>query len=1452
MKGPREIELPYGGISDELAFDRQKAGTTSGAANVQGWDELERRPMISRVPGQSAHTSAVLTTNEKVAMVCDLVYDLPNVTYASLGSSVTVDTQASLPGLTGCTNIVTDSLGAKYALDGNTGFVKYTADLQKIVKVSVPTLERGAILRAITTDDEGHVIVGVSGGGDPKKAAIFCFEAIEDRKYKLLWQIPDADKEDQDPDDVGWFTEAVWVDGTSLYAAQNDSANLKSRMAVYTGIGVPNPTRVKTWSTTYPTNGGDRSPVDGSIALCHEPNLARGNDPHTPETSMPLEDAKLEDIITNYSSRARCWHSSADVLARGDDDNNAGVENLASVDTWFDKTGNDRHWYKGAIAGDVGATLRKKAVAGRDSLFFNGTNTSYISAPGLTTEFQDRSLNKSVFPCHKKHQFTVVVAARFAMESHVRVLWSRAPQFASAPAYDNEQVLAVNAYFNGSGTVAAPGSVFIYEESASASGASGLASGGNATTLPGCIGSDGLAIITYVFDNGYDDVVSTPSRSQIRVNGRPVDRWTSLGGLATTVAATLGIDKYPAGGSLLAAGGSLLSAGGSNAHFQGDLLEFFVLEDSYDTGFGQTSAFTQRRLIESPTYPDAVWAAGSDTEIERIEGFFAHRCGFAHKLPSGNAAVLDAKSAGSVNDTISIGGITYTLKAAPTTTAYEVKIGASGYLTLLNLHHAINGTGSPGVDYGSATPTHTGVFSYGVVANGNTASRADLFVQVRDARGYNTFALTESTATVRFDWISGATSVTSRNGSGRNAGIYPHPYFLFRTVGAASATLSAGGPPRVLGAGVDSVYSGLVSPHGIISVWDPQTGKLKQTLTTGGPNTHGLAWGGVGYGIKWNSVGDLYSTGPRQAIDTNLGTVADNVDRRKFVLLASGWVTTDGATALLNWQAAEGAQTYHYPRIAVDKWDNAYFPIYQSANGTSLIAYKKIAPNTTPGSAAIATVTSLTNDPKGQAVAVDPNYPDLPAAFVDKRAERVTLATELFSTSATDVLYSVRLLSATPARTVTETNIVLAACGAKLFSVAAGAAPTQISASAFSTAPLFIDHCTIAKGSDDPNMVAVIVDGEHILIYDPKAGTLGNLRARYGGEIPKRPKLCARYKNRLFFGRMSDYPTRIVGSVSGDIYGWDFDPRGEDPIPIAAYRSDLTTTGDHADIVTALMPIGDDVMLVGGARSVSLMVGDPMMGGQFDSLWTGSGVAFGKAHCTTPDRTSWWITNEAEMVALSWGEKVPKIVSRKIAKRLAESIDFTKFQPRLKWIPRSRCIAIMLTPIGAGTDLRTDWLYFPDTGAFWPRTYGALGVQPTAIEVVGDRTLLGSTDGWVRYFDPSAVDDDGTRIDAYCDLVNFNPQGAEMEAMFSRFTFVTARAQGSAQFEAYVLDNPDDTPSVPVESGELTPGYSTPSLRFSGQNCLVRVGSSTLHERFALIRASAEARPVGMARARSA
>jgi hypothetical protein len=122
------------------------------------------------------------------------------------------------------------------------------------------------------------------------------------------------------------------------------------------------------------------------------------------------------------------------------------------------------------------------------------------------------------------------------------------------------------------------------------------------------------------------------------------------------------------------------------------------------------------------------------------------------------------------NDTVTIGSRVYTFKTNLTapTTANEVHIGADADGSLTNLAAAINGTGTPGTDYGSATPVNTQVSSGAVAAHAITVTAL-----VAGTDG-NAIATTEAAA--HLSWgaatlASGANN--SANGSELSAAAFP-------------------------------------------------------------------------------------------------------------------------------------------------------------------------------------------------------------------------------------------------------------------------------------------------------------------------------------------------------------------------------------------------------------------------------------------------------------------------------------------------------------------------------------------------------------------------------------------------------------------------------------------------------------------------------------------------------
>lgn len=120
------------------------------------------------------------------------------------------------------------------------------------------------------------------------------------------------------------------------------------------------------------------------------------------------------------------------------------------------------------------------------------------------------------------------------------------------------------------------------------------------------------------------------------------------------------------------------------------------------------------------------------------------------------SGALTFSGVGTAEDTITIGGVTYTLKAAPTTGANEVKIGATADETANNLLAAINGGAGAGTLYGSLTTEHPDVYArknatavVGVVAKvGGTAGNAIATTESGTGTSFGAATLTGGTAQI--------------------------------------------------------------------------------------------------------------------------------------------------------------------------------------------------------------------------------------------------------------------------------------------------------------------------------------------------------------------------------------------------------------------------------------------------------------------------------------------------------------------------------------------------------------------------------------------------------------------------------------------------------------------------------------------------------------------------------
>lgn len=140
------------------------------------------------------------------------------------------------------------------------------------------------------------------------------------------------------------------------------------------------------------------------------------------------------------------------------------------------------------------------------------------------------------------------------------------------------------------------------------------------------------------------------------------------------------------------------------------------------------------------------------------------------------------------NDTVTIGAVTYTFKAAVTTTANEVKIGADAAATLQNLKDAINLTGTT-AQYGSLTVIHPTV-SAGAI----TATTLLLFAKTGGTGG-NSLTSTEASTHLSFPGATFNSGTPGAAATGRNALVLtpsvPGVYTFSATDGTSTATATA-------------------------------------------------------------------------------------------------------------------------------------------------------------------------------------------------------------------------------------------------------------------------------------------------------------------------------------------------------------------------------------------------------------------------------------------------------------------------------------------------------------------------------------------------------------------------------------------------------------------------------------------------------------------------------------
>ena len=280
------------------------------------------------------------------------------------------------------------------------------------------------------------------------------------------------------------------------------------------------------------------------------------------------------------------------------------------------------------------------------------------------------------------------------------------------------------------------------------------------------------------------------------------------------------------------------------------------------------------------------------------------------------------------------------------------------------------------------------------------------------------------------------------------------------------------------------------------------------------------------------------------------------------------------------------------------------------------------------------------------------------------------------------------------------------------------------------------------------------------------------------GVIPTYATVVTKYRGRLYLTADKYSPHQWYMSRQGN--PWDFAYTAVDvQSPVAGGTGDV---GEVGDLQIAAIPYGDDFLVMGCASSMWLLAGDPMEGGSLDPISENTGIFGPHAYCWDDAGSLYhWGTNGIYKTTVPGAPqcisqvRLPGIVA-------TEGVDPSTHRIVLAYDKDQIGILVFITKLSDGTN--SNYFYDLRTNGFFPDAY------PTACSVfsayhydaVDDtyrKLMLGSYDGFIRYFNPSKKSDVGTSADvAINSYVKFGPvplsQSPDRQGVISGLNLVSA------------------------------------------------------------------------------
>jgi len=342
-------------------------------------------------------------------------------------------------------------------------------------------------------------------------------------------------------------------------------------------------------------------------------------------------------------------------------------------------------------------------------------------------------------------------------------------------------------------------------------------------------------------------------------------------------------------------------------------------------------------------------------------------------------------------------------------------------------------------------------------------------------------------------------------------------------------------------------------------------------------------------------------------------------------------------------------------------------------------------------------------------------------------------------------------------------------------------------------------------------------------VYDPAVGTVSTWTPTAGtlpiGSVDDTLgcRLIALYRGRVVLAGLSEEPQNWFMSRAGDPLDWDY---GASPVDATmAVAGNSSDAGELGDVVTALAPYSDDMMVIGGDHTLWLMRGDPAAGGVLDNISYQTGIAGPSAFAWDPNGALYFV-GAGVLWRMAPGQTLPEPLSRGRLDKVFDAIDYDANRIVLLWDRYHVGLHVFTVPVDGQLATAPVHIYWDQrTDSFWKDQYPA-AMGPSAVHIFdadlpSDRAaLIGGWDSYIRFIDNGEETDDGTPINSYVDFTPKVLAGDLANMRLTELEMILAADSDPVRLEVYG----ESTAEALVDS---------PTLRFSkrltaGRNPAIR------------------------------